>query len=184
MNLAIPNQRVFIKHSHLGVDDPTPIAGNWYGLTLIQAQLVLCHVMFDNGANWARLPLHWLRTNKEAVNKDITPGEAARWDCFSYEGDITRFPFLRNQMADLVDIGIAGRYLFSLDYFDSKGQAPFAESPEQHKQHHFFDCDDGIIRARPNNYLRWTDKALYDPYEEVPRYQRVFDMYWAEGEEE
>lgn len=181
LNLSIPKQRVYLDHALLGAE-PGPIAGIWYGITLIQAQMMLAHVMLDNGANWARVPIHWLRTNQKAIWLPVSTSEAMRWDTFSYHGDVTRFPFLRNQMADLLDSCLAGRYLFTVDYFDPDGDAPFAECPEQHKQHHFFDCDDGAIRARPNNMLRWTDPALYEPFGHPPKYQRVYDQYFAEGD--
>lgn len=182
MNLDIPLTKVRVDTRFLTAgEEPGLVDGYWYGVTIIPARIIGCHVTLMDGANWARLPFHALRSyDCSSSNIEITPAQAQLYDCFSYFGEAHRFNWLRGQPAELLDVKVRGYYLFTIDYFDPDGRCPFGEEPEQHKQHHILECEDGIFRARPNNFVKWTDTALYRPFEVRPPYRRQREVFSAE----
>lgn len=182
MNYNIPLTRVSIISSVLtsNTEDQTTVPAYWYGVSLIPGRVIGCHVMLNNGANWARLPITALRGNDvEEAGPDVAPKAAQIYDCFGYTGNVVQYEFLRGQVAKFIDDKEieAAWYLFTIDY---EAGGPFSEDPEQHKQHHVFECSDGTIRARPNNFIRWVDPALYTPFSEPPKYRRINKIWSAE----
>lgn len=179
-NQNTPLTQVYIIPKYLGLSSTEPIPGYWYGITSIPGRMLGCHVMLENGANWARLPLHALLHENIAIN--IDPQEIQKWDCFSYDIQVIRFNFLRDQPVQLLDDpDIKGRYLFTIDSADIQGAAPFSEFVEQHKTFTVIACDDGTIRTRPNNMLRWLDQALYDTKEPLPAFTAQTQVFRAEN---
>jgi len=180
-NQNIPLTKIYVIPKYLGLDSLEPIPGYWYGVTSIPGRMLGCHVMLETGANWARLPLHALLiTDKMVIT---TKNEIQRWDCFSYDIQVIRFDFLRDQSLQLLDQPqIKGRYLFTIDSADPQASSPFSEFPEQHKTFTVTACNDGTIRTRPNNMLRWIDSALYDTKAPFPQFNPQTQIFRAENE--
>jgi hypothetical protein len=163
-NNSIPIQRVVVPGYAVGENGF--ISGTWIGITSIPGRTLLAHVMFDNGFLYSRLPVNFLRST--TATKHALASEVQPWDAFSYEIEVIRFPFLRDQVARNVNDKIGnwkGRYLFTIDSFDSNGMHPLAEHVEQHKTFNVFDCDDGLFRFLPNNFIQWDCPALYDEFD-------------------
>lgn len=183
-SVSIDLQRVYVSSEILGLPGNVVfVKGYWYGVTSIPGRQLGCHVMLENGANWTRIPVKFLRTKPEYVPEHISEKLVQPWDCFGYTVEYQRFPFLRDMRVKLLDRPKAhdvGRYMFTLDWTDPNGEAPFAEFPEQHKQAHVIACDDGTVKLRPNNMLRWLDTALFDLKEPLPRYRAIKDVYRGE----
>lgn len=170
----IPLMRVFVNNKYLGLKDGFTEA-YWYGITSIPARQFLCHVMLNDGSNWYGLPLESISTKPcEVPNTQITQA----YDCFSYDISCIRFDFLRDQRVS-VRPGL-GTYLFTVISLDPKGAAPFAEFPEQSKTFVFVALDNGWIIAYPNNYIQWTDSALYNVPKKFKKYKRISKVYRSE----
>lgn len=111
-------------------------------------------VMTEEGAMWARVPLHMLA----AAPCDPLPLETlAWWDCFSDEFTVHAFDFLRGYACTAIDrdgTKRPGNYLFTVDW-----SGRWAEIPDQHKQHHFIRLDSGHFAMYPNNKLLWHDES-------------------------
>jgi hypothetical protein len=168
----IPLTKVFVDNKYLGLEDGVTEA-YWYGITSIPGRQFLCHVMLYNGSNWYGLPLVALST-KPSHSGSIADSQA--YDCFSYDIACIRFNFLRDQRARI--LASDGTYLFTVISHDHDGHAPFAEYPEQAKTFTFLALDDGRITCGPNNYITWTDKALYDEDKESQsKYKRIDTVY-------
>lgn len=180
-NLNIPMQRVWVDLKYLTQSEShNNLFGYWYGVSLIPNRVIGCHITLADGANWCRVPLHALRC-EDLYPTQCSAVEIQRYDCFGYDGEITRYDWLRGQPVNLIDAkDLVGHYLFTIDYDDRSGSSPYAEDPEQHKQHHIFACEDGTIRARPNNFLRWVDGSLYEPFEDIPPYKRMTEIFSCE----
>lgn len=184
-NVHIDLQKVYVLPTIVGLPETEPLQmGYWYGITSITGRVVGCHVTLETGANWTRIPISALRWHSKA-KKSLDSSGIQPWDCFSYFVEYTRFPFLRDMRVQLLDrkqhdATSTGRYLFTLDWLDPDGEGPFAEFPEQHKQGHVIAVDDGTIRVRPNNMLRWQDKALFELDKPLPRYHAIDKVYRGE----
>jgi len=184
-SVSVDLQQIFVNAEALGLEDgPRFIPAYWYGVVSIPGRQLGCHVMLENGANWTRVPIKFLRTKCDFTPEYVSEKLVQPWDCFGYTVEYQRFPFLRDMRVKLLDRKTAfdvGRYMFTLDWTDPNGNAPFAEFPEQHKQAHVIACDDGTIRLRPNNMLRWIDSALFDLSEPLPRYKAISKIYRGES---
>lgn len=176
-NTSIPLTKVFIKASNLS-EEQGFFEGYWYGVTSIPGNVLMCSVMLENGANWNRLPIHWLKTST-ASETDLEPKFAQLYDCFSYEIQCIEYQFLAGQRVKLLDLGVLGNYLFTIDSVD-KGKGGFAQFPGQEKNHHIIELDTGVIVVRPNNYLQFVDKALYKVQKEMPQFKRLEQHFSCE----
>lgn len=176
--LDIPLQKVYVHNRFLGKELSGVTKGYWYAITSIPHRAFICHVMLENGANWAGLPLNALASIPVATETTLQICQS--YDCFSYDAQVIRHHFLRDQTAKCLRTNLKGRYLFTVHSVDPEGKAPFAEFPEQTKTFTFIESEIGAILARPNNYLRWQDKALYDTESKIPRYERNSVIHWSE----
>lgn len=179
-NADIPLHRVYIAKSNFGLTESGFFEAYWYGVTSIAGRSIGAHVTLENGANWTRVPIHWL-THKPVVYGK--PEYIQPWDCFGYQIEVNRFPFLRDQDVKLLDKDVKGIYSFTIDWADPEGTSPFAEYPEQHKQMHVILGQDGLIYLRPNNMLQFRDKALYTLDKDLPRFKAITEIYRGESEE-
>jgi len=181
MNYDIPMTRAWVPNSFLtGGQEEGYTPAYWYAVSLIPDRIIGCHVMLSNGANWARLPIHILAASPTPTF-DPEPHQSQKFDCFSHYGQVNRYNFLRGQMAEAVNKSWQGEYLFTIDYADPHGSAPFSEDVEQHKQHHIFKGSHGRFVAVPNNLIRWIDASLYEPFDELPPYRRLTKLFSAEA---
>lgn len=180
-NQNIPLTQVYVIPEYLGLSSVDLIPAYWYGVTSVPGRMLGCHIMLENGSNWARLPLHSILNKNQITYKN--PNEIQKWDCFGYDIQVIRFNFLRDQAVQLLDLPeLKGRYLFTIDSCDPQGIAPFAEFPEQHKTFTIVACEDGTIRSRPNNMLRWLDPALYNVSEKLPSFKAQTHIFRSENE--
>lgn len=176
--IDIPLQKVYVQNRFLGSTLTGLTPGYWYAVTSVPHRAFTCHVMLANGANWAGLPLHALTTKPIEHSQELSLCQS--YDCFSYHVGMVRHSFLRDQTALCLRTKLEGRYLFTVHSVDPDGKGPFAEFPEQAKTFTFLESVGGLILARPNNYLRWQDKALYDTQSPIKGYERVSQIWWSE----
>jgi len=174
----IPLQRVYVRNEFLGSNLTGLTPGYWHSVTSVPARAFTCHVVLDNGAHWAGIPIHAIVTKPDASAIDLSVAQS--YDCFSYDVQVVRHTFLRDQLVSCLKTKVKGRYLFTIHSVDPLGKAPFAEFPEQYKTFTFIETEAGNIIARPNNYIRWIDPALYDTTEKVPAYERIKEIYRSE----
>lgn len=171
----IPLTKVFVKNSYLGDRDGYTEA-YWYGVTSVPARNFLCHVMLENGSNWYGLPLASLSVRESPEPKEFS--EIQGYDCFSYDISMIRFDFLRDQSV-LTKAG-EGMYLFTIVSHDTEGNGTFSEYPEQMKTFVFIALNSGHVVAYPNNYIQWTNEALYKKVD-FPEYKRLSEVYRSES---
>lgn len=172
----IPLTKVYVDNHYLGLTDCKLTKAYFYGITSIPGRQFLCHVMLEDGSNWYGLPLVALCTQNHFVPMQVSDYQA--YDCFSYTIDLIRFDFLRDQRLKTT-LG-EGRYLFTVISLDPDTKAPFSEFPEQAKTFVFVELDNGAIITVPNNYIQWTDKALYELSTDKKNYKRIDTVYRSE----
>jgi hypothetical protein len=122
-------------------------------------------VMLDNGAQWARVPIHML-VSKSCEELPIET--ICWWDCYGYDFSIIAFPFLKDHQVEAIDpdgVFRMGNYLFTVDWM----KTGWSEIPDQHKNHHIIALASGQWIAYPNNRLIWHDKSWITPLTERPK---------------
>lgn len=145
-----------------------------FGFRAEPARVPLFQVMLDNGAMWARVPIHML-CNKPcaALPIDIS----CWWDSFSHHCTVHAFAFLKNHAVSCLgrDKEVRrGNYLFTVDW-----QGRWAEAPDQHKNHHVIALDSGQWIAYPNNRLIWEDPSWIKP-SKIPAWKSPTRNYYCE----
>ena len=162
----------FLFDEQEGHGEFTPCTG--FGFRAEPARVPLFQVMLQNGAMWARVPIHML-CNKpcNALPIDI----ACWWDSFSHHCTVHAFAFLKNHAVLCLgrDKEVRrGNYLFTVDW-----QGLWAEAPDQHKNHHVIALDSGQWIAYPNNRLIWEDPSWIKP-SKIPAWKSPTRNYSCE----
>lgn len=136
------------------------------GFHAIPQQVPMFQVMLENGAMWAKMPVHALCWKQEAPT--ISPTEASFWDSFSSDFTIAQFDILRgyggkarSKTGKMYDV----QYIATIDWLGR-----WASLPGQHKQHHLLREGNGNFLMYPNNRIRWYDPA-WQNQTDIPRYK-------------
>ncbi len=140
-----------------------------FGLASIPTRALMFHVMTENGAQIARLPISALVHKKDAP--DLPLDILQLWDAFSYDVSVTCFDYLRGLKcrAYLRDRKwYDGEYAFTVDWCGTPG----SEDPGEggHKNAHILKLDNGCFAAQPNNRIFWYEPAfIAKPFGETER---------------
>lgn len=126
-----------------------------FGFRAEPARVPMFQIMLDNGAQWARIPIHALCSKP----CDPLPLEiVCWWDSFSRHCTVHQFDFLIGHRVE----GLGrdkemrpGKYLFTVDWCNGG----WSEISDQHKNHHIIELDAGPWIAYPNNRLYWKDPS-------------------------
>jgi hypothetical protein len=136
-----------------------------FGFRAEPGRVPMFQVMLENGAQWARVPIHML------VSQPCSPLPlelTCWWDCYGYEFSIISFPFLKEHRVEAIGRDKKhrkGTYLFTIDWM----KTGWSEIPDQHKNHHVIVLDSGQWIAYPNNRLIWSDDSWINPLTERPK---------------
>lgn len=130
-----------------------------FGVASIPTRAIMFHVMTENGAQIARLPISALVHRKDAPELALEVLEL--WDAFSYDVSVTCFGYLRGLKCRtfLRDRKwYEGEYAFTLDWCGTPG----SEDPGDggHKNAHVLKLDNGCFAAQPNNRIFWYEPAF------------------------
>lgn len=149
-----------------------------FGVTAIEGRALGFHVQLENGAQFARLPLHALCTKP---CPPVSLGEVMLWDCLSSDIEVWQSRYLKDLDCD-VWLGkkglVGGSYVATVDY---KGEG-YAEMPDQHKVQHIIRLDSGHLAAQPNNRIRWQEPSWIKPFDGKPEYRVQTTKWYAERE--
>ena len=154
-----------------------------FGLASIPTRALMFHVMTENGAQVARLPISALVHKRTAPNLPLDVLEL--WDAFSYELSVHCFDYLRGLKCRtfLRDRKwYEGEYAFTADWCRSPG----SEDPGEggHKNAHILKLDNGCFAAQPNNRIFWYEPAfIARPFAEGkrPDYKTNTHVWKCEG---
>ena len=150
-----------------------------FGVRAEPSRVPMFQVMLDNGAQWARVPIHMINSNQDCPRLPLEL--ACWWDCSGYEFQVVSFPFLKNHRVNAIGrdgVFRMGTYLFTLDWM----KTGWSEIPDQHKNHHIIELDSGQWIAYPNNRLIWQDESWITPLTERPKdWKTPTGIYTVEG---
>lgn len=152
----IRREYLYDLQSHHGEFEPVAV----FGVASIPSRALMFHIMNENGAQFARVPISALCWKEEAPNIPLSHLEL--WDCFSYDVSVHEFSFLKGlrctahlKNRERVD----GEYLFTVDWCGSR----YSEDPGEggHKNAHVLKLDSGNFAALPNNRIYpWREPSF------------------------
>lgn len=169
---------MYDNRDHHGETIPAAVLG----ITSIPTRALLFHVMTEEGAMWARMPIHALAWKPDAPAMDLETLEL--WDCFSYEVSAHAFAYLRGlRCRTRLRDGkwYDGQYRFTVDWH---GNAT-SEDPGEggHKNAHVIALDNGNFAAQPNNRIFWYEPSfITKPMKSVPDYRTNNHVWSVEGQ--
>lgn len=163
-----------------------------FGVASVFGRALGLHCLTENGAQFARMPIHAFAWRKDAEPADLH--ELELWDALGDRVAVTAFKYLKGCRVRAFCRGkngmrtIPGEYLFTVDWFGE----PYSDDPGDggHKNMHVLKLDTGNFAALPNNRIQWLDPALVTaPFTEKPDYvtnTRIFkaergDLWTAEN---
>jgi hypothetical protein len=134
----------------------------WFGLTSVPGRAWGLTVLLESGALYSNVPPHAIVFGDQvaaAVNASNlqlalwTIGEAQAWDCFGYDFALHEYEHLAGRDVEAKIAGLEqlvdGAYLFTAQHY---GDA-YSLVPEQAKQFHFLQLENGRLAALPANRL-------------------------------
>jgi hypothetical protein len=154
-----------------------------FGIASIPTRAIMFHVMTENGAQIARLPISAIVHKKSAPVIALDVLEL--WDSFSYDVSVKCFDYLhglkcRTFLRDRK--WYEAEYAFTVDWCMSQG----SEQPGDggHKNAHILKLDNGCFAAQPNNRIFWYEPAfIAKPFAEKkrPDYKTNTHIWKCEG---
>jgi hypothetical protein len=158
-----------------------------FGVASIPGRALGFHCMLENGAQFARMPLHAFRVGKHEGD-DTTPllSDLEAWDALSYDVSCTQYAYLKNMACEywVKDKGwVKAQYFATIDFAENPERlTTFSEMPDEHKCAHVLIREDGNIAAQPNNRIRWIDKAFITaPFVERPDFKVNTHVFESES---
>ena len=129
----------------------------WFGLTSMPGRMWGCTVLLEgSGAVYRSLPPHALAFLMHPTLWSAR--HAQTWDCYGTEFSALEYPYLSG-LRCLAKTGTTtseGRYLFSV--------APvgdgFSAQPEQAKEFHFIELENGRLTVQPTDRVVYEDKSF------------------------
>ncbi len=128
-----------------------------YGLCSVPGRALMVHVLLENGASYARVPIHAL-SHTPHVTTWRPLSDCQLWDCFAYEFEVHRYSYLRDRRVQVLPLKAWATYIGTVDWQENG----YSDEPVQHKQAHLVALDSGQFGAYPNNLLRWEDLSFTD----------------------
>lgn len=141
---------------------PTLEPCTWFGLTSVPGRAWGLTVLLESGAIYSGIPPHAIVFGDQvaaAVNDsnlqlaDWTIYEAQLWDCFGYDFAVHEYEHLQGRDVEAAIAGIPelvdGVYLFTAQHYGDG----YSRTPEQAKQFHFVQLENGRLAALPANKL-------------------------------
>lgn len=198
----IPIINGFLDKSFLFDEEPNAIKEyipiEIFSIVSIPRRCLMFNVMSEFGAQFARVPIHYLSNNEQNIEKYALDW-LQLWDSFSYYFSIKRFEYLKNSSAYLIlknGKKMVSKYLFTIDWCNGlEYDSGYSEIPSGHKCAHVFWGENGQMFAQPNNRIIWRDsgawigKSLPEEHKKWKVFSKDFSCEglshkWTAGDEE
>lgn len=144
-----------------------------------QNQALQFSVLLDNGALFTGLPAHAITFREDTIKHKLELPAAQMWDCISDDIDVFCIESLRYAECEVKPNMIPaklGSYLFTVDFV---GEG-YSRHPTHWKQLHAIQTLDGFFMLYPQYRIRFTDAALFEDKNELPKY-KANSRQWIVG---
>jgi hypothetical protein len=168
LTTSIPTQTAYLDTSFLN-DSLPRTTGEWipveiFSVVSISRRCLLFNVMSEFGAQFARVPIHYLsKTFEPQTNFELHWIQL--WDCFSYYFSVHRFDYLKNASAYMLlkdKSKHVAKYAFTIDWCNGEDyNLGYSEISSGHKCAHIFWGEGGQMFAQPNNRIVWRDSGAF-----------------------
>lgn len=153
------------------------------GVECRRGRMLGFQVLFD-GTDGRGAPVHtgggMYRVPLEAVVTQpcnpVLPSVLAPWDCLSDEFSVVTLEMIQGMRAYVLPKRIPGRYRFTVHY----ARSDLTDDPEQTKQHHVIETDEGWLAAVPNSRVLLEDPAFFMATTERPDFAVLSHTFSAE----
>lgn len=153
----------FFYNTNPDINNPR-IGVEIFNYTSIPQRCGLFSVMTEYGSQHARVPIHYLRSNKTG-GSDYPLDWIQLWDSMSYYASIKIDQYTKNRSANIMLKNKTlhkAKYLFTIDWcFGPQYQNGYGEIAAGHKCGHFFEGSDGQYFIQPNNRVLWMDGGSF-----------------------
>lgn len=168
LSANIPIQTGYLDTSFLNNDLPNTtgefIPVEIFSIVSIPRRCLMFNVMSEYGAQFARVPIHYLSNTKSLKNK-YELDWLQLWDSFSYYFTIQRFEYIKNSSSYIIlkdKNKCIGKYLFTIDWCNGEDyNLGYSEIAGGHKCAHIFWGENGQMFAQPNNRIVWRDSGAW-----------------------
>ncbi len=164
----IPTQIAYLDTSFLNnLDAGTTneyIPVEVFSVVSIPRRCLLFNVMSEYGAQFARVPIHYLSNIDNCITK-YPLDWLQLWDSYSYYITVQRFEYLKNASAYIIlknKSKQVAKYLFTIDWCNGEDyNFGYSEISAGHKCAHVFWGENGQMFAQPNNRIIWRDSGAW-----------------------
>jgi hypothetical protein len=173
-NADVPEFEAFLRKEylynqkkHVGEFIPCVV----FGVASVPGRAIGFHLLTENGAQIARVPIHMIVHDPAAPKKELEDLEL--WNSFSSHVCVHEFSFLSEARARVLlpDRKIyLGNYVLTIDWIGSAS----SDNPGEigHKNAHLIELDDGNYALQPNNRIFWHEPSFVTkPFTEKPDYE-------------
>lgn len=135
-----------------------------FSVVSIPRRCLMFNVMSEYGAQFARVPIHYL-SNSEQPSTKYDLDWLQLWDSYSYYFGVTRFEYTKNSSAYILlkdKTKHICKYLFTIDWCNGEDyNLGYSEVAAGHKCAHVFWGEGGQMFAQPNNRIVWRDSGAW-----------------------
>lgn len=162
----------WIERKSIGEGDGLERA-SWFGLTSVPGRAWGLSLLLECGAVYGHVPPHVLIFARDLDGAEINRQRewplfrAQRWDCFGVHFAVHVYEQLDGRSVraripgrpgfDKLELG--GTYLFTAQHYGDS----YSHAPEQAKQFHFIELENGRLTALPANDVLFHDDAFTVP---------------------
>lgn len=198
----IPTQIGFLDSSFLNDEMPgsrkEKIPVEIFSVTSIPRRCLLFNVMSEYGAQFTRVPIHYLYNNLNSSFR-YELDWLQLWDCYSYYFSVQKFEYLKNSAAYILlkdKKKQVAKYLFTIDWCNGEDyNFGYSELQGGHKLAHIFWGENGQMFAQPSNRClfrdsgAWISKQLSEEHKKWKVFSKEFSCEglahkWTAGDEE
>jgi hypothetical protein len=164
----IPTQIGLLDTSFLKNEEPgttgSYISVEIFSVVSIPRRCLMFNVMSEYGAQFARVPIHYL-FNSERPTSKYALDWIQLWDSYSYYFTVAKFDYLKNSSAYILlkdKTMHTAKYLFTIDWCNGEDYSlGYSEISAGHKCAHIFWGESGQMFAQPNNRIVWRDSGAF-----------------------
>jgi hypothetical protein len=168
LSANIPTQIGYLDASFLNNEEPRTtdeyIPVEIFSIVSIPRRCLMFNVMSEFGAQFARVPIHYLSSIERPTSK-YSLDWLQLWDSYSYYFIIQRFEYLKNGTAYMLlkdKTKEVAKYLFTIDWCNGEDyNFGYSEIAAGHKCAHIFWGENGQMFAQPNNRIVWRDSGAW-----------------------
>ena len=162
MNHDIPPLKVLVHNRNLTQNSEAEgyEVGYAFAIQSWKGRALQFHVLFQSGAHFRHVPLHWLIHTLEPFQMyDLELLQL--WDCFSFKPVVTVFDFLRDYSCNAIlkdKQSVEAKYWFTIDWLpDSDERSGLLLHPDQNKCAHVVLLGTGQFACLPTNRIAFKD---------------------------